>query len=90
MRNWNKIILKTYQALYRRSTPRANFKKLMKNATINELGQKEIPFMDYEISEKVFNRILKRIAFWYGIKGYWFNQYKAAIMLGCSPKFKEE
>ena len=90
MKNWDKIILRTYKIIYRKSTPYANFKKLMDNATINEYGQKEIPFMDYEISEKVFNRVLNRVAWWNGFRRnkYWFKKYRTTILLGCSPKFK--
>jgi hypothetical protein len=83
------LITNIYRELYKNSTPSADFDELVKNATTNELGQLEIPSMDYEISEEIFNEIVEtnlkqnRLSKWYK------NGIRNTIMLGCSPKFKK-
>jgi len=51
MKNIDKALMHCYRELYANATPSASFDELLKNATINDRGQKEIPFLDYEIEE---------------------------------------
>ncbi len=47
-----------YRELFANSTPKGDFDQLVENATINDRGQKEIPFDDYEIGEARFQEII--------------------------------
>ena len=83
----DKLILDCYVELFDRSTPRGDFVKLMDGASINEYGQKEIPFMDYELEADVFTEILDKYASRMRPK-YKQRAFKTTILLGCSPKHK--
>ena len=37
-----------YRELFANSTPKGDFDQLVEDATVNDRGQKEIPFDDYE------------------------------------------
>ena len=65
-----------------------DFEELKKNAPLNERGEKEIPFMDYEITQKEFNSILK---FYQSFlkEDYYKRALSTQIHLGCSPKTKQ-
>jgi hypothetical protein len=84
----DKILLKIYQDLYKASTPSADFDELMANAPLNELGQKVIDFMAYEISEKEFNEVLERNLKSVKEPKYRKQMYRDTVLLGASPKFK--
>ncbi|ANS04895.1 hypothetical protein [uncultured Mediterranean phage] len=62
-----------------------DFNCLVENATINECGEKDIPFMDYEIKQKDFDNILR---FYQSFikENYWKRALSNQIHLGCSPK----
>lgn len=79
-----------YRDLFANSTPKGDFDKLMEEAEINEYGQKVIPFMDYEIDEEDFNKILDKHMTSKDLKlsAYEKRGFSIAITLGCSPKFK--
>ncbi len=84
------IILDIYRDLYKEATPNADFDKLVEEAPTNSRGQKDIGFMNYEISESKFNEILDR-----HLKGRRITKIKQkmisnTVLLGCSPKFKKE
>lgn len=86
----NKIMWQIYRELYRASTPNADFDQLVKNAEINEQGQKIIDFMAYEILQKDYEEIVER-----NIKGKRLTKLtqqmiKNSVALGASPKFKKE
>jgi hypothetical protein len=80
-----KLVLDIYRELYKNSTPSADFDELLKNATIDERGEKIIPFMDYYIDKEKFDEIVEnklktvKLDEWYK-RGVRFNVY-----LGCSP-----
>ena len=60
----------------------------MKNAEINELGQKVINFNDYILDAKVGDEIIRKHCRWlrkWDKKAIMFEVY-----LGASPKFKKE
>lgn len=83
-----KIIHEIYRDMFKASTPSGDWDELLENATINERGEKEIPFMDYEIDkdemENIFNKAMKK----YRIPKYRICQFKFTVYLGCSPKTK--
>ena len=78
-----------YRRLYKASTPSADFDELVKNASINELGEKQIDFNNYEICEYQFSEIMQEVIKEYKIKKWRHQMFKNTIMLGCSPKFKK-
>lgn len=80
------IILNIYTELYEHSEPKGDFKSLMKNAEINELGQKIIPFNDYTIDYKTSEDIIKKHS--KGLSKYHKAQIRFQVMLGVSPKYK--
>ena len=88
--DWEKIIMETYTELYKNSEPSANFQELMDTSPKNELGQIDIPFMDYEIEESKLKEILESISKKYKLKGYKKDSFYSSILLGCSPKFKAQ
>ena len=47
-----------YRELFANATPKGDFDQLVENATINDRGQKEILFDNYEISEARFQEII--------------------------------
>jgi hypothetical protein len=83
-----KILYDIYRDMYANSEPKGDFDELLKNAAINERGEKDIPFLDYEIAEEKVEEIFikhlrgKKIT---KLKQHCFRQ---AVILGCSPKIK--
>lgn len=89
MKDYSAPILHCYRQLFANATPPANFDKLLEDATINENGQKEIPFMDYEIDGELMDSIIDDTMATYKIKTkVTQQQFKTTIYLGCSPKSK--
>jgi len=89
MKDYSDSIMHCYRQLYAHATPPANFDKLVEEATINDRGQKEIPFMDYEIDEETMDKIIEDTMKAYKIKGKILkNRFKTTIYLGCLPKTK--
>jgi len=79
--NW--IIKSCYSDMYAEAG--VNFNNLVENATVNEHGQKEIPFDDYSIGKKSYDSILNFY------KGFVHTQWEKnalsfQINLGCSPR----
>lgn len=90
-KNIDKAIMHCYRELFANATPPASFDELLKNSTTNERGQREIPFMDYEIEESKFDEIMADTIKVYKIKGSILKQsFKNTILFGCSPKFKKD
>lgn len=79
-----------YRQLFAHSTPSASFDTLVENATINDRGQKEIPFMDYEIPQKHAEEIINQTIKDFKITKAYQQPFRAGIYLGCSPKFKTD
>lgn len=88
-KNEEKAIWECYRRLYKASTPSTDFDELVKNASINELGEKEIDFNSYEICEYQFSEIIQEVIKEYKIKKWRRQMFKNTITLGCSPKFKK-
>jgi len=85
-----KIIWQIYKEMYAVSTPPTDFDNLVNSAERNEIGQKIIPFNDYEISLRDYEDILKK-----NLKGKRLTKLKQqmiknTIALGISPRFKKE
>lgn len=76
-----------YRELFANSEPVGDFDELVESATINERGEKVIPFMDYEIEANRLEEITMKYA--EKLKPKWKQQrFKNSIYLGCSPKTK--
>lgn len=81
------IVWDCYRELYANAEPKADFDELVKNAELNEFGQRIIPFDDYEIDQETFKEILKKYKKRFKYK-HRKDAFMATICLGCSPKFK--
>ena len=80
-----KQLWECYRELYKKALPVADFDELVENATINDHGEKVIPFDDYLIDNKLLHQIIDKHA--KKIKPKWKAQaFKNTILLGCSPK----
>lgn len=84
-----KLIYDCYEEMFQASTPTASFYELLEKAETNEEGQKIIPFMDYEIFQEEFNKILEKYSKKVRPK-YRKQAFKNTVSLGCSPKFAKE
>jgi hypothetical protein len=90
-KNIDKAIMHCYRELFANATPAASFDELLKNSTVNDSGQREIPFMDYEIEEEKFNEIIEDTIAVYKIKRKILKQsFRFTVLMGCSPKFKNK
>lgn len=76
-----------YRELFANSTPKGDFDQLVEDATINDRGQKEIPFDDYEISEARFQEIIVDTLKKHKVPKSLHKSFSVAIHLGCSPRF---
>lgn len=91
MKDYSEPIMHCYRQLFANATPPASFDKLVEEASINEHGQKEIPFMNYEIDEELMNSIIDETIKAYKIKDKTTQQrFRTTIYLGCSPKSKKQ
>lgn len=78
------LMLDCYRELFKKSTPSGDFDELVVNATINKEGEKEIPFKNYEIDDKLLHEIIDKHV--KKIKPKWKSlRLKNTILLGCSP-----
>jgi len=86
----DKALLYCYTELYNKATPQADFNKLLKEAELNERGQKIIKFEDYEIEDEVLEKVIQDTILKFKIKtDYLKESFRTAIYLGCSPKSKK-
>ena len=76
-----------YRELFANSTPHGDFDKLVESAELNEMGQKVIPFDDYEIDEDLFQKIIAESIKKHKVPRHLHQQFSVAIHLGCSPRF---
>lgn len=81
-------IIECYKRLYAEAEPSADFDELMRQASLNERGEREIPFMHYEIPIEKMNRIIEEVANEYKLSSIKKRMFKTTIYLGCSPKSK--
>lgn len=88
MKKIDKIILECYTELFANSTPKGDFMDMYNNASINERGEKEIPFMDYEIDGDTLYAVIN--SYTTQIKPKYLRQkFMTTILLGCSPRIKK-
>lgn len=83
--NWQQIIHDTYVELYKNAEPQADFNELIANATVNDRGEKVIPFNDYKIYPGVMDSIIDYFEKEYKMNKAQRSQYELVIYLGCSP-----
>lgn len=84
-----KAIHYCYCELFKNATPSADFNELLKNAKINKLGEKEIPFNDYEIEQEKLDEIIEKSIKKFNFKSNYYKQlFRNTIYLGCSPRKK--
>lgn len=81
-------IMDIYRELYRKSTPSADFDKLVEEAPLNKEGQKVIEFMDYEIEQDVLDSVIEKHIRKKRFSKYQKKSIKVNVYLGCSPKSK--
>ena len=86
MKKEEKIIMDIYRALYKASTPSADFDELMENAALDDSGRKLIPYDDYLISIDTYDEIISSILKDKRLTKLNKAAIKSAIHLGCSPK----
>lgn len=84
----DEILLEMYRRAYKASTPSGDFDKMLAEAEINELGQKVIPFNDYECEMEVLEQIVKDVIKEYKVPKHRQEAFRVSFMLGCSPKTK--
>lgn len=82
------ILLEIYRKVYALSEPPADFDELVANAELNERGEKDIKFMNYECDEMVMQQIFDETMEKYKIKPYRQKIFSFSFWLGCSPKSK--
>ena len=79
------VLLTMYRRSFSASTPKGDFDEILKNAKVNDFGEKEIPFMDYycEISkmEDIIEEVLKE----FRVPKYLRKRIERSFWLGCSP-----
>jgi hypothetical protein len=79
-----------YRELFANSTPKGDFDKLVEEATVNERGQKVIPFDNYELSEEKFQEIIVATLKKHKVPKSLHESFSVAIHLGCSPRFSKK
>ena len=75
-----------YKELFANSEPPADFDELLLNSPINERGQIDISFMEYEIDEDLMEEIIDKYEV--KVKKHERRYFAQSILLGCSPKTK--
>jgi hypothetical protein len=80
------IMHEIYRRAFAASTPPGDFDELMAKAETNEFGQKVIPYMDYECSNEVMEKILQDTLNEYKVPKHRIKAFSFNFWLGCSPK----
>lgn len=87
------LVYDIYRELYKNATPKGDFDELVANALINDRGEKEIPFNDYEICsykmEDIVDEMMKRKSCGMILKPHEKKSIRFQVYLGCSPKNKK-
>lgn len=87
----DKAVHYCYCELFKNATPSADFEELLENAEINDFGQKEIPFNDYEIEEEKLDKIIEESIKKFNLKPKYKKQlFRNTIHLGCAPRTKKQ
>lgn len=84
----DEAFLSCYRKLYAQSTPKGDFDQLMETAKINSRGEKEIPYLDYEIDHDLLESIIQESIKGFKLPKKYHVGFRNGILLGCSPKSK--
>jgi hypothetical protein len=77
----DKIILNIYNELYKKSTPSADFNKLIETGE----AKKELFFRNYYLDDKVQNEIIEKELSKHKIPKWKKEAIKRTVLLGASP-----
>lgn len=83
------ILTEMYRRAFAASTPPADFDALVAVAETNALGQKFIPYMDYECEQETLEAIVMAVLREYRVPKWRRPMFRNSFMLGCSPKTKQ-
>jgi hypothetical protein len=83
------ILTEMYRRAFAASTPPADFDALVAVAETNALGQKVIPYLDYECEQETMDRIVTDVLREYRVPKWRRPLFRNSFMLGCSPKTKQ-
>ena len=84
----DETILEIYRRMYRVATPPADFDELVANAKVNERGQKDIGYMNYELESSVADSIIEEVIKEHKVPKHLKGTFRFSVILGCSPKDK--
>ena len=90
MKKITNALMHCYRELYANSEPPASFDQLMKDAPMNEAGQKVIDYMAYSIDEGLYAKIVIDTMDLYKIKGRLRKEFEVSMYLGAGPRFKRK
>lgn len=83
-----------FHELYRRSfaasEPKGDWDELLENATIDNKGRKNIPYLDYECEEEILKAIFEDVMKEFKVPKWKRQGFYFGFMLGCSPKTKSK
>lgn len=80
------ILHEYYLEVYRRATPSADYDELVRNATINERGDKTIDMDAYVLSEEVMSDIVADYIKRYKLKHQYLKTFNFHAWLGPVPR----
>ena len=83
------ILSEMYRRAYAASTPIGDFDAMVQNASLNEFGQKVIPFLKYECEYEIMDQIVVDVLKEYKVPKRRHELFRNSFMLGCSPKTKQ-
>ncbi len=81
---WEEILIHCYHEMYKKSTPKLNFKKAFKEKKLDP-GFYDKYSIDQKDCDEIINETIKK----YKITGYQRQILRNSIYLGVSPKFKK-
>ena len=91
MKKITNALMHCYRELYANSEPPASFDQLMKDAPMNEAGQKVIDYMAYSIDEGLYAKIVNDAMNLYKIKSPRLRkEFEVSMYLGAGPRFKRK
>jgi hypothetical protein len=88
MHKEEKILYEIYRRLFAAATPTGDFYELVRNATINERGEKEIPYNDYELDADEYEKIVDSTIKEFKVPTYRRSAFRIQAYLGCGPRSK--
>jgi len=82
------LVMDCYRELYREATPSADFDELVKNAPINDEGQKMIDYNAYEVDFHKYTEIVEKYMKKGKLSGYEERGFRFEMYLGSGPRTK--